>query len=86
MAGLTPSHKATPATDNAGFDPLEPIVRQLMDAEVITARKRDRLKAWQNEHRHEIDEVIRRALLDYLIASEQLSPGDVDEIAPRPGT
>ena len=86
LAGLATMHGASPADANAGFNPLETIMGQLMDAEVITARKRDRLKAWQGEHRRDIDNVIRRALLDYLVASEQLSQGDADEIEPRPNT
>lgn len=83
MAGLA-SPAATPTSvgpaGQAGSDPLAPIIQLLVEADLITTKKRDRLIAWRDEHKQEIDDVVRRALLEYLVASNQISQDDVDEL------
>ena len=66
------------------MDPVATILQSLEEAELITSKKRDRLSAWRDQHRAEIDQVIRKAVLDYMVAGNQVSPEDAEELERRP--
>lgn len=85
--GLSPAQSQKPAMSPNGsgtMDPVATILQSLEEAELITSKKRDRLSAWRDQHRSEIDRVIRKAVLDYMVAGNQVSPEDAEELERRP--